>query len=447
MTFRTIPPLAVLALAACGTTAALAAPAVTIYSGDLALIREDRAFDLAGSRDTLRLTGLPAGVDVTSIRFTPAGGARVTGLAWNADVAGGERALELAVGRRVRIGQEKERWLEGTLVAASGGWLLLRAGDGRLHSIARDAAHEVVYEDPLALPGAEPVLEVALDGARAGAGRAELSYLTGGLGWSAEHRLIRGAPGRGEWSASVSVANGTHVTFADASLRLVAGNPARAGGAPPPRPLMKMAMETATAAPQADFVEEAFSEYHLYTLPRPATLAGRQTRQLTMVEPKDVKLTPRYVTRNGGLVTAQLELVNSKAAGPGVPLPAGRVRIFETDASGALLFTGESHIGHTPVDEELTLDVGQAFDLVSERRELAQRRISDREREHDVEVKLRNRKDESVTIRVEENVHGDHEILKRSHPFEVKDANTIRFEVQVPAGKEVTVTYTARVRY
>lgn len=446
MTSLRIIPLAALALAAGGLTTAAAAPAVTIYSGDLALVREARAFELAGARDTVRLGGLPAAIDVTSIRFVPSGGARVAGLAWNADIASGERALERAVGRRVRIGQESERWLEGTLVSAGGGWLLLRAEDGRLHSIARDAVREIVHVDPLALPGAEPVLEVALEGARAGSGRAELSYLTGGLAWSAEHRLIRTATGRGEWSAAASVTNGTDVRFADAVLRLVAGNPARARPSPAPRPMMKSAMETA-ASFSADLVEETFSEYHLYTLPRPATLESQQTRQLTMIDPQSVTLTPRYVTRNGGPVMARVELVNSKSAGPGVPLPAGRVRIFEADASGELLLTGESQIAHTPVDEEFTLDVGQAFDLASERREVAQRRISDREREHDVEVKLRNRKDERVTIRVEENVHGEHEILRRSHPFETVDANTIRFEIQVPAGQEVTVTYTARVRY
>jgi hypothetical protein len=144
---------------------------------------------------------------------------------------------------------------------------------------------------------------------------------------------------------------------------------------------------------------------------------------------------------------AKLELVNSKAAGPGVPLPAGRVRIFEADASGALQLTGESRLAHTAVDEKFTLDVGTAFDLAAERRELAQRRISDREREFDVEIKLRNRKREDVTIRAEEPTRGDYEVLKRSHPFEVKDAGTIRFDVAVPAGKEVVVTYTIRVRY
>lgn len=446
MTPRHRAPLIATIVAGAFAAAAQAAPSVTIYSGNLALVREPRAFETRAGRDTLRLSGLPDALDVTSIRFVPSGGARVAGLAWNADVAGGERALETAIGHQVSVAQEKERWLNGTLLAADGGWLLLRADDGRTHSIARSAVREIVFVDAPAARAAKPVLEVALDGARAGRGDGELSYLTGGLDWSAEHVLVRGADGRGRWSASASVTNGSGVTFEDATLKLVAGNPSRVG--PLPRPKLEyartMAMETA-AAP--DLVEQTFSEYHLYALPRPATLRDRQTQQLTMVEPTDVKLAPRYVTTSGGPVMAQLEFVNSKAAGPGVPLPAGRVRVYEADASGALQLTGESRLAHTPVDEKVTLDVGQSFDLAAERREVANRRISDREREMDVEIKLRNRKREAVSIRAEENLPGSYEVLKRSHPFEVKDASTITFDVAVPAGKEVVVTYTVRVRY
>jgi hypothetical protein len=425
--------------------AAVAGPAVTIYSGDLAYVRETRGYEVARGRDTLRLGGLPDRVDVTSIRFAPSGGARMTGLAWRADLASGDRALELAIGQRVSVRQKDERWLKGVLVSADGSFLLLRAADGFTHAVSRGAAEEIVFEQAPALGSAKPVLEVALDGARAGKGEGQLAYLTGGFDWSAEHTLIRGKPGTGEWAASVTVTNHSGVSFEDATLKLVAGNPSR-GAAPPPRPvMMKVAMESANAAD--GLVEESFSEYHLYTLPRPATLRDREAQQLTMLDPRPVKLDPRYLVQSGGPVMAQLEIVNSKASGPGAPLPAGRVRIFEPDASGALQFTGESRIGHTPLDEKLTLDIGTAFDLVAERRDVENRRISDREREYDVEVKLRNRKKESVTIVVEEPMRGDYDVLRRSHPFTVKDARTIRFDVAVPAGQEVTVTYTARVRY
>lgn len=442
-TFARVMPLAAAAALAAG--AAWAAPAVTIYSGDLAFVRESRGFALEG--DTLRLAELPDGIDVTSIRFAPSGSARVTSLVWNADVANGDRALEKAIGRVISVRQGDERWLKGTLLAYDGAWLMIRAEDGFVHTASRGELHEVVFSDAPWFTGARPRLEVGLAGARGGRVDATLSYLTGGLNWNATHTLIRRGAGTAEWSAVATVSNHSGVSFADATLKLVAGSPARA--TPPPRPyLMKQEMDVAMAsAPTAELAEESFSEYHLYALPGTATLPDRTSRQLAMIEAKSVKITPRYVTRAGGPVMARLEAVNSKADGPGVPLPAGRVRIFEADASGALQYTGESSIGHVATGEEVTLDVGVAFDLAAERREVEDRRISEREREYDVEVKVRNQKDERVTIRIEEPMRAAYEILKRSHPFEVKDARTITFDVDVPAGGEVVVTYTARVRY
>jgi hypothetical protein len=146
-------------------------------------------------------------------------------------------------------------------------------------------------------------------------------------------------------------------------------------------------------------------------------------------------------------VMSQLEMVNSKEAGPGAPLPAGRVRFYESDASGALQFTGETQIRHTPVGEKLTLDVGAAFDLVAERKQMSDKRITDRERESSVEITLRNRKTRDVVIAVEEPVNGDFDVIAKTHEFVRKDAHTLQFNIPVPAGKEVKLAYTVRVRY
>jgi hypothetical protein len=153
------------------------------------------------------------------------------------------------------------------------------------------------------------------------------------------------------------------------------------------------------------------------------------------------------VARPGMGVAAQVEVKNTKAAGLGVPLPAGRVRFYEKDSDGDLHFTGESRIKHTPEGEKLTMDVGTVFDLVAERREVYNRRISDHEREYEIEVKLRNRKKNDVRIVVEEPVAGDNEVIKKSHDDTRKDSNTLQFTVPVKAGQEEVLTYTVRVRY
>jgi hypothetical protein len=348
----------------------------------------------------------------------------------------------------VRITLRGDRAVEGTLLASDGGWVVVRENDGGLRTLSRTSIDDARFTDPPQRLFTRPMLEVAIEGGRKGDVPAELSYLTGGLSWSAEHTLVRTGETSGSWATSVTVDNTTGRDFSGVTLKLVAGEPQRA--APPPMPVMaRMSVMAEGAAAKASLGEEAFADYHLYTLDRPASLRDRETQMLTMLETRSVELTPRYVFRGfeGRGVRILLVLMNETAKGLGVPLPAGRVRVFAPDAAQDLQFTGETTIGHTAEGEKLTLDVGQAFDLVGERRETENRRLSDRERQTSVELKLRNRKKVPVTIVVEETTTGDTEIIAKSQEFVRKDANTIQFTVPVAAGKEAVVTYTARIRY
>ena len=428
-------------------TAAGRGLSVTVYTSDLGLVREPRTLDLSGPRDTVRLSDLPERLDFSSVRLVPGEG-RVTRLAYRYDMENGDRMIEAARGSRVRVIGRGDRVTEGTLLTADGSWLVVRTDDGGISTLARAAVEDVRLVHPPALLSMRPTLEAVIEGGRRGRSEAELSYLTGGLSWSAEHVVVRKGEGSVVWSAAVKVDNTSGRDFADADLKLIAGEPRRdQGGMPSPKGVM-MEMSRA-ASPAPDLSEQTFSEYHLYTLGRLATLRDRESQSLTMIEPHSVKVTPRYLYRGGDPrgVAAQLELLNTAAAGLGVPLPAGRVRIYEADPSGALQFIGETRIAHTPEGEKVTLEIGSAFDLAAERRQTDDKRISDREREYSIEIKLRNRKQTPVTIRVEEPVGGDFEVLKQSHAFVKKDANTLQFEIPVAAGKESVLTYTVRTRY
>ena len=448
---RPRPLAATLALVLAAATPAFPAarPSLTVYTRDLGLVRETRILDLAGARDTVRLTDVPERLDFPSVRLVLGEGARVTRLAYRWDVASGDAFVESAVGQRVRVASRGDRVTEGALLAADGGWLVVRADDGSLSTLARGAVEEVRLAAPPASLTLRPTLEAAVEGARRGKVEAELSYLTGGLSWSAEHTVVRRGEDAAVWSAAVTVENTTGRGFTDAELKLVAGEPRREAPMVPPMP-RGMVMEMSAAAKAApDLSEQSFSEYHLYTLGRPATLRDRERQSFTMLDPRAVKVAPRYVYRGGDPrgVMAQMELRNTREDGLGVPLPGGRVRIYEADPAGALQFVGETSLRHTPEGEKVTLEMGVAFDLAAERRELYNKRITDREREVAVEIKLRNRKKTDVTILAQENVGGDLEFLKKSHDFTRKDASTLEAAVPVPAGKEVVVSYTARVRY
>ena len=221
------------------SAAAAPGPAVTVYTRDLGFVRETRALELAGGRDTVRLSDLPERLDFSSVRLVPAGAARLTRLAYRWDLASGDAFLENAVGRRVSVSSRGDRVTEGTLVASDGSWLVVRADDGSLSTLARGAVEAVRLATPAARLSLRPTLEAVLEDGRRGSAAAELSYLTGGLSWSAEHTVVRRGDREAVWSANVTVENSTGRDYVDATLKLVAGEPKR--DQPRPMPMKKPA--------------------------------------------------------------------------------------------------------------------------------------------------------------------------------------------------------------
>ena len=122
------------------------------------------------------------------------------------------------------------------------------------------------------------------------------------------------------------------------------------------------------------------------------------------------------------------------------------MRFYRQDNDGQMEFTGENMIDHTPKDEKVDLTLGNAFDLVGERVVKDSRQISRTVREDDIEITLRNHKEnENVEILVKEHFGPFWKILKSNFEYNKKDANTAEFKIPVNAGQEVTLSYTVRI--
>jgi hypothetical protein len=144
-------------------------------------------------------------------------------------------------------------------------------------------------------------------------------------------------------------------------------------------------------------------------------------------------------------VIASLQFDNRKAGGLGVPLPAGRVRVFD---NGDLL--GEATMGHTPANAEVELALGTVFDLTAERtREDFQVDRAGRTMEERVSIVVRNAKPEAATVHVLETLPrwSDWEVISSTVPAAKRDAQSAAFALSVPAGGEAKVTYTVRYRW
>jgi hypothetical protein len=221
-------------------------------------------------------------------------------------------------------------------------------------------------------------------------------------------------------------------------------------------------MMRAEAAAAPAMAQEAFSDYHLYTLERKTTINNSETKQVSMLAGTSVPVQKRYVVdgqafyyRNPqhpgaplkDVVQVYYQFKNEEASGLGMPMPSGTVRVYQADSKGGVQFVGEDRIDHTPKDETLKLKIGNAFDIVCERKQVDFEKIAPNVYEVEYEVTLRNHKTTPITAEVNEPIGGTWKILRSSHDYTKTDAWAAQFMVPVAAGGTAVLKYRVRVTY
>jgi len=422
---------------------------LTVYNNDLALVKDVRQLDFATGIDTLRFTDVAAAIDPTSVSFSVVDapeGVQILEQNFQYDLVGADKILEKYIDQQIQVITKEDKLFEGTLLSVQGG-LTLQEPAGSIRIVARDGVRDMSFPK---LPEGlitRPTLVWLLDSEISGKHDGEVRYLTKQINWHAEYvATVSADDKRLNLAGWVSIDNRSGATYEDARLKLIAGDVHLVQEAKRQRwPEADVMAMRAAAAPS--FEEEEFFEYHLYTLTRPATVRDNEIKQLSLFAPVDVtaqKVLTYDGARDGKKVKVNVEFKNSAEAGLGIPLPKGKIRVMKADNDGSLEFVGEDEIDHTPKDEKVRVYLGNAFDIVGERTVKDRRTVTQYISEEDIEISLRNRKEEQVTITVIEHLWGDWQILRPSHQFRQKDANTAEFDITVPAGQEVLLTYTAR---
>jgi hypothetical protein len=322
-----------------------------------------------------------------------------------------------------------------------------------------------------------PTLTWKLASDRAAKLDAELGYVTGGLSWEAAYNLV--SPEKGDtldlvgW---VTIDNQSGKTFSDAKVKLMAGDVSKLQPGSDGMTMREGALGMLRYdADVVQVTEKAFDEFHLYSLPRPVTLRNREMKQVEFLRAAGVKAktiyiyngaavdSPRYRgwgdenirnerdygTKSNPKVWVYREFKNTKENGLGVPLPKGRTRFYRGDeADGALEFTGENTVDHTPEGETVRIYTGDAFDLVGERKRTAYQLNNQNDQlDESFEIRVRNRKKEPVEVRVVERLYRwmNWTLLENSDPYVKTDDRNIEFRVTLAPDEEKVVIY--RVRY
>jgi len=441
-----------------------------------AVVRHERELALNRGRNTVRFTDVAALIDPTTVAFeslTDAAGTSVVEQNFQFDLVSTEKLLQKYIDRAISVDQVRGNGVEsfkGTLLSTAGG-LTLRREDGTVQILPHNAGVKLPE-----LPGGlitRPTLVWDIAAGRAGAHRTRVSYQTSGITWWADYNVTYSEGStphacRLDVGAWVSIVNQSGATYADAKLKLVAGDVQRVAQAGRVAPGAVAARSAAMEDRAAGFEQKAFFEYHLYTLGRPTTLPDNSTKQIELFSmargvPCEKTLvyyglaphygfapnpiTDRsYGTQANRKVDVYLGFKNAKENNMGMPLPAGRIRVSKLDPTDrALEFIGEDALDHTPQNEKVLVKLGSAFDVVGERRQLQFTVDTSRKNmTEEVEVKLRNHKKEAVTVIVKENLYRwtNWQITEKTHEFQKQDARTVHFPVKIAAGGEATVRYT-----
>ena len=142
-----------------------------------------------------------------------------------------------------------------------------------------------------------------------------------------------------------------------------------------------------------------------------------------------------------------IKFKNAEENSLGVPLPAGTVRVYQGDSKGRVQFIGEDRIDHTPKDETVSLHIGNAFDVVAERKQTDFQRLGPHSVEVEYEISLRNHKPDPITVFVNEPIGGDWTILNSTFKYEKTAAFAARFTVPVAANSDALLKYRVRIHY
>jgi hypothetical protein len=437
--------------------------ALTVYNSNFALIREQRRLSLGTGRVALAYEDVSAHVQPASVHLRSLDapdGLAVLEQNYRYDLLSPETLLDKYVGKRVRVARYNERLgrdevIDAELLSVQNG-PVLRVGD---EVVTGQSGRFIFPELPASLLE-RPTLVWLLDSTRE-VQRVEVSYLTANLSWHADYVLVLDpSDTRADLSAWVTLENQSGTSFPGAELKLVAGDVQRLAPPPPPMPADMDVAEESAAAGNA-FREEALFEYHLYSLSRPTDVLDKEQKQVSLLEAHGIEVQKKLVFHGSDhgfrmlwrdsvknqKLGVYVVLDNSEQKGLGMPLPAGTLRVYKADSSGAQQFVGEDVIEHTPRDERLEVKLGEAFDVLGDRRQASYRVLGKCSAESDWEIELRNHKDAAAHVEVLEPANLDYEIVQSSHPAQKRDARSFAFELDVPARGSVKVTYRVRVRW
>jgi len=163
-------------------------------------------------------------------------------------------------------------------------------------------------------------------------------------------------------------------------------------------------------------------------------------------------------------IPVSYRIVNNSQSGLGeFSLWGGKARIFQDDGHESTIFLGEDVTSMVPVGEKTELYIGDSRDIVVTQRKMEDTQINKRfnnertpklvlyDTNEIITAKIENFKDSPAVLTMIQHIPGQWDMRKCNMTYKKKDANTLEFEITLPARtengpatKELTMHYNQR---
>ena len=419
---------------------------MTMYKDGFALIKQPVAWNMQPGESNISWDILPSGL-IKDSPFLTLDNATVNMQRLNRDVFHFADRLYDFLGQTVDIKLINDKAMTGTLVEVTSNTITIQRrrsvisfNRNRIDYINAPGSLENVMYKPSLTWNISPKKKL-------GPVRGSLINLSKGFDWNAIYRLILDESGNGgEFLAEAYINNNSNLDFENVSLQLVEGNLKQNGHMNVP-PLMMKTIDSSqeNAEPQ----EDQLGDYHIYQLGGKIGLMGEESITTRLYASKRVSFEKTYLFENDERsqreepLAIEYQIANIQNNNLGVPLPQGKIQLYQTGNQGNVEFVGEDEIRQVPKGATATIVSGRAFDVMGKRTVLNYDRQRKSE-EGTISIEVKNTLASEIKIRMIEHIYGDWVVRDASANYRKKDASTIHFPLTIPANGSQTVTYTYR---
>lgn len=453
---------------------------ITVYNQGFGFVKEVRSINFASGLHEIAIEDVAAFIEPNSVgvrSLDPNQPFEVLEQNYQYDLISVRAILNKSVGQRIKFHRTLpngvKETIAGILVSSPNAivnngngasqtynGMVLKTDNGR---VLLDPTGEIEVEQiPDGLISV-PTLKWLVNSSKSGSRPIELSYLTQNMSWNCDYVMTLDDKSKtSNLKGWVTLGNQSGKSFVDAKLKLLAGDVQRAPTTMPGG--FGGGRGGAMAKADMGFSEESLFEYHLYTLQRPTTVKNNETKQVSLLEAPTVPYTKKlivdsmlnfgmYYPSEGEIGTGDIkpqvrvEFENKKENGLGIPLPKGKVKVYQRDSSGSVQMLGEDNIDHTPKDEHLSIVVGKSFDVRATRKRLNFKRLGPSHLEETFEIEVRNRKDVPETVHVYERHFWQWNVTDTSEKWNKLDSQTQEYVLNLKAGEVKTLKYTVQTKW